>query len=108
MEIQNLVEEFILNDAELRHDIAIPGYMGKTTHVMIFQDKEANTYYWVTASYPSAFVEGHVYNIKAKLDRTRGNRLSFVRIIKPGEGDNPKSEQPDAKPDAEDILLGLV
>ena len=109
MEIQNLVEEFTLNDAELKHDIAIPGYMGKTTHVIIFQDKEANTYYWVTASYPSTFVEGHIYNIKAKLDRTRGNRLSYVRIIKSStSGDNPKSEQQDVKPDAEDVLLGLV
>lgn len=101
MEIQNLVEEFILEDAELKHDIAIPGYMGRTTHVIIFQDKEANTYYWVTTSYPAEFVEGKIYNIKAKLDRTRGNRLSFVKIIKPG--DKSKSEQPDA----EDVLLGL-
>ena len=101
MEIQNWVEEFTLNDAELRHDIAIPGYMGRTTHVLIFQDKEANTYYWVTTSYPAEFIEGKIYNIKAKLDRTRGNRLSYVKIIKPD--DNPKSEQPDA----EDVLLGL-
>ena len=101
MEIQNLVEDFILNDAELRHNIELPGYMGKTTHVFIFQDKEANTYYWVTASYPTGFCEGRIYNIKAKLDRTRGNRLSFVKIIKPG--DKSKSEQPDA----EDVLLGL-
>lgn len=106
MEIQNLVEEFTLNDAELKHDIAIPGYMGRTTHVIIFQDKEANTYYWVTTSYPAEFVEGKIYNIKAKLDRTRGNRLSYVKIIQ--QCDNPKSEQPDVKPDAEDVLLGLV
>ena len=102
MEIQNLVEEFILEDAELRHDITVPGYYrSKSTHVLIFQDKEANTYYWVTASCPAEFVEGKIYNIKAKLDRTRGNRLSFVKIIKPG--DKSKSEQPDA----EDVLLGL-
>lgn len=103
MEIQNLVEEFILEDAELRHDITVPGYYrSKSTHVLIFQDKEANTYYWVTTSYPAEFVEGKIYNIKAKLDRTRGNRLSFVKIIKPG--DKSKSEQPDA----EDVLLGLT
>ena len=102
MEIQNLVEEFILEDAELRHDITVPGYYrSKSTHVLIFQDKEADTYYWVTTSYPAEFVEGKIYNIKAKLDRTRGNRLSFVKIIKPG--DKSKSEQPDA----EDVLLGL-
>ena len=103
MEIQNLVEEFILEDAELRHDIAIPGYMGKTTHVMIFQDKEANTYYSVRGCFPTGFREGTIYNIKSKLDRTRGNRLSFVRIIKDNMKTNPKSEQPDA----EDVLLGL-
>lgn len=103
MEIQNLVEEFILEDAELRHDITVPGYYrSKSTHVLIFQDKKANTYYWVTTSYPAEFVEGKIYNIKAKLDRTRGNRLSFVKIIKPG--DKSKSEQPDA----EDVLLGLT
>ena len=102
MEIQNLVEEFILEDAELRHDITVPGYYrSKSTHVIIFQDKEDNTYYWVTTSYPAEFIEGKIYNIKAKLDRTRGNRLSFVKIIKPG--DKSKSEQPDA----EDVLLGL-
>lgn len=107
MEIQNLVEEFILEDAELKHNIAIPGYRGKTTHVMIFQDKEANTYYWVTASYPTEFCEGHIYNIKAKLDRTRGNRLNYVKIIK-SSTKTVQSEQPDIKPDAEDVLLGLV
>ena len=104
MEIQNLVEEFILEDAELKHDIAIPGYMGRTTHVIIFQDKEANTYYWVTTSYPAEFVEGKIYNIKAKLDRTRGNRLSYLKIMKNDVKTNPKSEQPDA----EDVLLGLT
>lgn len=104
MEIQNLVEEFILEDAELRHDITVPGYYrSKSTHVLIFQDKEANTYYWVTTSYPAEFVEGKIYNIKAKLDRTRGNRLSFVKIMKNDVKTNPKSEQPDA----EDVLLGL-
>lgn len=102
MEIQNLVEDFILENAKLKHDITVPGYMSKTTHVFIFQDKEANTYYWVTETYPDGFREGHTYNIKAKLDRTRGNRLIYVRIIKPD--DNPKSEQPDA----EDVLLGLT
>ena len=102
MEIQNLVEEFVLENAKLKHDITVPGYYrSKPTHVLIFQDKEANTYYWVTTSYPAEFVEGKIYNIKAKLDRTRGNRLSFVKIIKPG--DKSKSEQPDA----EDVLLGL-
>lgn len=104
MEIQNLVEEFILEDAELKHDIAVPGYRGKPTHVMIFQDKKANTYYWVTSSFPSGFCEGRVYSIKAKLDRTRGNRLSFVKLLKNISDGNPKSEQPDA----EDVLFGLT
>ena len=104
MEIQNLVEEFILNDAELRHNIELPSYMGNATHVLVFQDKEANTYYWVTTSYPAEFVEGKIYNIKAKLDRTRGNRLSYVKIMKNDVKTNPKSEQPDA----EDVLLGLT
>lgn len=104
MEIQNLVEEFVLENAKLKHDITVPSYMGKTTHVFIFQDKEANTYYWVTASYPTGFCEGHIYNIKAKLDRTRGNRLSYVKIMKNDVKTNPKSEQPDA----EDVLLGLT
>ena len=98
MEIQDVT----LNNVKLNHDIVVPGYRGKTTHVIIFQDKEANTYYWVTSSGPTLFEEGHIYNIKAKLDRTRGNRLSFVKIIKPG--DKSKSEQPDA----EDVLLGLT
>lgn len=104
MEIQNLVEEFVLENAKLKHDIIVPSYMGKTTHVFIFQDKEANTYYWVTAIYPVGFHEGHTYNIKAKLDRTRGNRLSYVKIVKNDVKTNPKSEQPDA----EDVLLGLT
>lgn len=97
MEIQD--KKFILQDAELVHDIEIPSYMGRTTHVIIFQDKKANTYYWVTTSYPVGFHEGHVYSIQAKIDRARSNRLSFVKIIK----SNDKCEQPDA----EDVLLGL-
>ena len=107
MDVVDVTEEMTLNDVELRHDIAIPGYPGKTTHVIIFQDKEANTYYWVTGCFPTEFVEGKVYNIKAKLDRTRGNRLSFVRIIKNDMKTNSKSEQT-SHPDAEDVLLGLA
>lgn len=101
MDVLNVTEELTLYDVELRHKISIPGYMGKTTHIMIFQDKEANTYYWVTASYSTKFCEGQVYNIKAELDRTKGNRLGFVRIIESSTA-AVQSEQPDAL----DILLG--
>lgn len=103
MDVVNLVENLELYDVELRHDISIPGYAGRTTHVLIFMNKDAETYYWVTASFPTEFTEGHIYNIKAKCDKTRGNRLSFVKIIKPS-GDMSKSEQPDA----EDVLLGIA
>ena len=96
------IQEVTLNNVKLNHDIVVPGYRGKTTHVLIFQDKDANTYYWVTSSGPTLFEEGHIYNIKAKLDRTRGNRLSYLKLI--DQDVKPKREQPDA----EDILLGLA
>ena len=93
------IKDIIMNNVKLNHDIAVSGYMGKTTHVLIFQDKEANTYYWVTSSYPTEFVVDHIYNIKAKLG---GSRLSYVKIIEPD--DKSKSEQPDA----EEVLFGLA
>ena len=96
------IQDTTLNNVKLNHDIVVPGYRGKTTHVLIFQDNEANTYYWVTSSGPTLFEEGHIYNIKAKLG---GNRLSYVKIIDIIKPDTKsKSEQPDA----EDILLGLA
>ena len=104
MEIESLTEDIVLNDVELRHGVTIIGLRGRPTHVLVFQDKQANTYCWVTGSFPSGFEEGKIYDIKGKLDRTRNNRLSYVKIIKDNNNlDSNKSEQPDA----EDVLLGL-
>ena len=106
MDVLNVTEELTLNDVELKHRIPIPGYRGKTTTVYIFMDKDANTYHWVTASYQS-FEEGKIYDIECKCNRGRGNRLTHVKEKCSGSTDAVHSEQPAAKPDAEDVLLGL-
>lgn len=106
MDVLNVTEELTLNGVELKHRIPIPGYRGNTTTVYIFMDKDANTYHWVTASYQS-FEEGKIYDIECKCNRGRGNRLTYVKEKCSGSTDAVHSEQPAAKPDAEDVLLGL-
>lgn len=106
MDVLDVSEELTLYDVELRHIISVPGYRGNTTNIFIFIDKEANTYYWVTASH-QPFVVGNVYDIECKCDRGRNNRLTYVKIIRSGSTEVVHSEQPDTKPDAEDVLLGL-
>lgn len=106
MDVLNVSEELTLYDVELRHKITVPGYRGNTTSIFIFIDKDANTYYWVTQSY-QPFEEGKIYNIVCKCNRGRGNRLTYVKIFNSGSTKTVQSEQPAAKPDAEDVLLGL-
>ena len=106
MDVLNISEELTLRDVELRHKITVPGYRGSTTNIFIFMDKEANTYYWVTQSYQS-FEEGEIYDIECKCNRGRNNRLTHVKLIGTGSTKTVQSEQPAAKPDAEDVLLGL-
>lgn len=106
MDVLNVTEELTLNDVEVRHKISIPVYRGKITTVYIFIDKDANTYYWVTANY-QPFEVGKIYDIECKCDRGRNNGLSYVKIIGTGSKKTVQSEQPAAKPDAEDVLLGL-
>ena len=106
MDVLDVTEELTLNDVELRHRIPIPGYRGNTTTVYIFMDKDANTYHWATATY-QPFEEGKIYNIECKCNRGRGNRLTHVKEKCSGSTKTVQSEQPAAKPDAEDVLLGL-
>lgn len=104
MDVVDEIEEITLNDVEVRHIITIPGYTGHRVNVLIFMDKEANTYYWTTASFPS-FKEGEICNIQAECNKSRNNRLSWVREIVTPHKDigSVKSEQPDA----EDVIFGL-
>ena len=104
MDVLNVTEELTLYDVELRHKIVIANYRGGATVVFIFMDKEANTYYWTTQSYQS-FEEGKIYDIECKCNRGRGNRLTYVKCL--DSTTSVQSEQPAAKPDAEDVLLGL-
>ena len=106
MDVLNVTEELTLYDVELRHRIPIPGYRGTTTTVYIFIDKDANTYHWATASY-QPFEVGKIYDIEGKCDRGCNNRLTYVKLIGTGSKKTVQSEQPAAKPDAEDVLLGL-
>lgn len=106
MDVLNVTEELTLNDVEVRHVISVPGHRGVTTNIFIFIDKNAETYYWVTANY-RPFEVGKIYDIECKCDRGRNNRLSYVKIIGSGSKKTVQSEQPAAKPDAEDVLLGL-
>ena len=106
MDVLNVTEELTLNDVEVRHIISVPGFRGNSTDIFVFIDKNAETYYWVTTSYQS-FEVGKIYDIACKCDRSRNNRLSYVKIIGTGSKKTVQSEQPAAKPDAEDVLLGL-
>lgn len=102
MDVVNITENVELHDVEVKHIIPVPGYAGRTTSVIIFMNKNAETFYWVTTSFPE-FVEGRIYDITAKCDKIKGNRLSFVKKLKP-LNNTAKSEQPDA----EDVLLGIA
>lgn len=104
MDVLNVTEELTLRDVEVRHVISVPGYRGNTTNIFVFIDKNADTYYWVTASH-QPFEEGIVYDIECKCNRGRGNRLTHVKCL--DSTASVQSEQPAAKPDAEDVLLGL-
>ena len=106
MDVLNVTEELTLNDVEVRHIISIPGFRGDTTNIFVFIDKNADTYCWVTASH-QPFIEGQVYDIECRCNRGRGNRLTYVKILSSGSTKTVQSEQPTAKPDAEDVLLGL-
>lgn len=106
MDVVDEIEELTLNDVEVRHVISIPGFRGDTTNIFVFIDKNADTYYWVTASH-QPFIEGQVYDIECRCNRGRGNRLTYVKILSSGSTVAVHSEQPAAKPDAEDVLLGL-
>ena len=106
MDVLNVTEELTLRDVEVRHIISVPGYRGNSTNIFVFIDKNADTYYWTTPNH-QPFVEGQVYDIECKCDRSRNNRLSYVKIIRSGSTAAVQSEQPAAKPDAEDVLLGL-
>lgn len=106
MDVLDVTEELTLRDVEVRHIISVPGYRGNTTNIFIFIDKDANTYYWTTPNH-QPFVEGQIYDIECKCNRGRGNRLTYVKLIGTGSKKTVQSEQPDRKPDAEDVLLGL-
>ena len=81
MDVLNVSEELTLNDVEVRHVISVPGYRGNTTNIFIFMDKNADTYYWTTSNY-QPFEEGKIYDIECKCDRSRGNKSSYVKIIR--------------------------
>ena len=106
MDVLDVTEELTLNDVEVRHVISVSRYRDNTTYIFIFMDKNAETYYWVTTGYQPLMV-GNVYDIECKCDRGRNNKLTYVKLIGTGSKKTVQSEQPAAKPDAEDVLLGL-
>ena len=106
MDVLNVTEELTLIGVEVRHVITVPAYRSGVTNVYVFIDKGAETYYWVTTS-NQPFEVGKIYDIQCKCNRSRNNRLIYVKIIGSGSKKTVQSEQPAAKPDAEDVLLGL-
>ena len=106
MDVLNVREELTLNDVEVRHVISVSRYRDNPTYIFIFIDKNADTYYWVTSNNQPLIV-GNIYDIECKCDRGRNNRLTYVNIIRSRSTEVVQSEQPAAKPDAEDVLLGL-
>lgn len=106
MDVLNVTEELTLIDVEVRHIISVPGFRSNSINIFVFMDKNSETYYWVTTSYQPLEI-GKIYDIQCECDRGRNNRLSYVKIIGTGSKKTVQSEQPAAKPDAEDVLLGL-
>ena len=108
MDVLDVTEELTLNDVEVRHKISMTTrYRDNTAYIFIFIDKNAETYYWVTSNNQPPFEVGKIYDIECKCDRSRNNKLTYVKIIGSGSKKTVQSEQPAAKPDAEDVLLGL-
>ena len=101
MEVLNRSDDITLYNVELRHHITVPGYASSSTHILVFMDAKADTYYWVTSGYPD-FEEGQVYNIRAKCNPARSNRLSYVKKLKE---EQHEQVDPKIKLDAEDILF---
>ena len=81
MDVLNVLEELTLRDVEVRHVISVLGYGSNTINIFIFMDKNADTYYWTTSGHPP-FEEGKIYDIECKCDRSRGNKLSYVKVIR--------------------------
>lgn len=94
------MESIELHNLECKNKIFVSAYYGGSKHVLIFMDKDLNTYSWTTGS-PGDFEVGKVYDIKAKLYR-EDNSLKYVKLIS-----NPKSEHKiKPKLDAIDIIYG--
>lgn len=101
------VKETVTLNVKLLKDIAIPGYHGKTVHILVFQDllNKNKYYHWTTQSYPAGFTTEQEMYIKAQLHDD--DRLSYVRKL--DVASVTVSEQ-DSSPafDAEDVILGLA
>ena len=100
------VKENVTLNVKILKDICMPGYHGKTVHILVMQDllNKNNIYHWVTQTYPAGFTTEQEMYIKAQLHDE--NRLSYVRKL---DVVAVESEQ-DSSPafDAEDIILGLA
>ena len=103
-----------INDVEAVHNISIrTGFHGEVKHVVIFMDKKANTFAWVTGDAGLAFKEGELYDVVVRTtdDPRRvthvkditGKAHSYKEVSKAiDETPELKSEQPDAV----DVIMG--
>lgn len=101
------VKETVTLNVKLLKDIAIPGYHGKTVHILVFQDllNKNKYYHWTTQSYPAGFTSEQEMYIKAQLHDD--DRLSYVRKL---DVASVEISEQDSSPafDAEDVILGLA
>lgn len=100
-------KECVTLNVKILKDISIPGYHGKTVHILVMQDilNPNNYYHWVTQSYPAGFTTEQEMYIKANLHSE--NRLSYVRKL---DVASVTASEQDSSPafDAEDVILGLA
>lgn len=102
MDVVGVTEEIELRDVELRHKISMPIHRGERATIYVFIDKSANTYYWISYEHHDTLQEGNIYNLRCLRNTAENNKLRKIQ-----EMSSVQSEQPDKKPDAEDVLLGL-
>ncbi|MBR2492936.1 MAG: hypothetical protein IKB64_05725 [Paludibacteraceae bacterium] len=100
------VKETVTLNVKILKDICIPGYHGKTVHILVMQDllNPDKYYHWTTQSYPAGFTTEQEMYIKAQLHDD--NRLSYVRKLDVVAVESEQDSSPAC--DAEDVILGLA
>lgn len=107
MDVLNVTEEITLKNVEVKQVIPIRTDITKDyiITVYVFMDENTNTYYHISSTGTYKFHVGERYDIKCIYDKTRNNKIKYIKDYKLRK--NPVHNEQD-KPDALDVLLGLA